>query len=55
MTTLEYLNGVTATDFSAALDGIYEHSPWIVAKAAGKRPFASLAQLKLAFVEGRAS
>lgn len=51
MTTLEYLNGVTATDFSAALDGIYEHSPWIVAKAAGKRPFASLAQLKLAFVE----
>ncbi|MFO0231542.1 MAG: 2-oxo-4-hydroxy-4-carboxy-5-ureidoimidazoline decarboxylase, partial [Burkholderiales bacterium] len=30
--------------------GTYEHSPWIVERAASMRPFASLAQLKLALV-----
>lgn len=51
MTTLEQLNAASPANFSAALDGIYEHSPWIVGRAATKRPFASLAQMKLAFVE----
>ena len=33
------------------LDGSYEHSPWIVERALPQRPFASLAQLKLALVQ----
>ncbi|MFC5458379.1 allantoate amidohydrolase [Massilia niabensis] len=48
MTTLASLNTIDAPAFVAALNGIYEHSPWIPERAAGKRPFASLAALKLA-------
>ncbi len=48
--TLAQLNAATATAFAAALDGVYEHSPWIAEKAAAKRPFATLAQLKHALV-----
>lgn len=46
--TLAQLNAASAADFSALLDGIYEHSPWIAARAAAARPFASLPALKLA-------
>ncbi|HEY8608981.1 MAG TPA: allantoate amidohydrolase [Noviherbaspirillum sp.] len=46
--TLEQLNGCSAEAFSAALHGIYEHSPWIPAGAAAARPFASLDALKQA-------
>ena len=50
--TLEQLNnGASADEFAALLAGTYEHSPWIVERAAARRPFASLAQLKLALVE----
>ncbi|HVE50392.1 MAG TPA: 2-oxo-4-hydroxy-4-carboxy-5-ureidoimidazoline decarboxylase [Casimicrobiaceae bacterium] len=49
--TLDQLNAASRDEFAAALDGIYEHSPWIAAGALAKRPFASLAQLKLALVD----
>jgi len=48
--TLAQLNTASSEEFTALLDGIYEHSPWIAAKAWAKRPFASLAQLKHALV-----
>ena len=48
MTTIQSLNACNDADFVDALRGIYEHSPWIAARAAQARPFASLASLKLA-------
>ena len=48
MKTIQELNGLDAEAFTAALDGIYEHSPWIAARAAALRPFSTLAALKLA-------
>jgi N-carbamoyl-L-amino-acid hydrolase len=44
--TLDQLNAATPEDACALLDGLYEHSPWIVRAALQQRPFASLAQLK---------
>jgi len=49
MLTLERLNAATRAEFTAALDGTFEHSPWIAEAAWTKRPFASLAALKHAF------
>lgn len=49
--SLETLNAASPADFAALLAGLYEHSPWIVARAAPRRPFASLAALKRALVE----
>ncbi len=49
--TLETLNAAPAAEFAALLAGTYEHSPWIVERAASRRPFASLAALKRALVE----
>lgn len=51
MTTLAELNTADRTQFVTLLDGTYEHSPWIAKSAWTKRPFNSLAQLKLALVE----
>ena len=53
--TLDQLNACNQADFTQALDGTYEHSPWIAAQAWADRPlaqqpFTSLAQLKLALV-----
>ena len=48
--SLEQINVGSATECAAWLDGTYEHSPWIVERALAQRPFASLAQLKLALV-----
>ncbi|MFN3792435.1 allantoate amidohydrolase [Massilia sp.] len=48
MTTLPDLNTCTPAAFVEALRGIYEHSPWIAARAGALRPFASLAALKQA-------
>ncbi|MFK3738154.1 allantoate amidohydrolase [Massilia sp. TN1-12] len=48
MTTLADLNRLDLPGFVQALHGIYEHSPWIPERAAARRPFASLAALKLA-------
>jgi N-carbamoyl-L-amino-acid hydrolase len=49
--TLAQINTATPAEFVALLDGTYEHSPWIAERAAAARPFASLAQLKLALVQ----
>ncbi|MEI7446764.1 MAG: 2-oxo-4-hydroxy-4-carboxy-5-ureidoimidazoline decarboxylase [Burkholderiales bacterium] len=49
--TLETLNAASAAEFAVLLAGTYEHSPWIVERAAARRPFASLAALKRALVE----
>ncbi|WP_426955260.1 2-oxo-4-hydroxy-4-carboxy-5-ureidoimidazoline decarboxylase [Muricoccus radiodurans] len=43
--TLEDLNSAGAADFSAALDGVFEHAPWVAARAAAARPFGSVAAL----------
>lgn len=51
MTTLSDLNTLDDAAFAAALNGIYEHSPWIAERAAGRRPFATLAALKRALQE----
>ena len=51
MLTLEQLNTAPRSQFTALLDGTYEHSPWIADRGWDKRPFRSLAHLKLALVE----
>ena len=48
MSTLQDLNSCDAAAFADALRGIYEHSPWIPARAAAQRPFATIAALKYA-------
>lgn len=51
MTALLTLADLSAMDqpaFVAALDGIYEHSPWVAAGAWAARPFASLPALAAA-------
>ncbi|KFI07228.1 allantoate amidohydrolase [Massilia sp. BSC265] len=52
MTTLSDLNTCPPAAFVDALRGIYEHSPWIAERAAGLRPFASIAALKQALQAG---
>jgi N-carbamoyl-L-amino-acid hydrolase len=48
--SLAQINDATPAEAAALLDGTYEHSPWIVVQALHRRPFQSLAQLKLAMV-----
>ncbi|MBS0590125.1 MAG: 2-oxo-4-hydroxy-4-carboxy-5-ureidoimidazoline decarboxylase [Proteobacteria bacterium] len=45
---LETVNRLSATEFVAALGGIYEHSPWIAAAAHARAPFADLDSLAAA-------
>ncbi|MCD2517366.1 allantoate amidohydrolase [Massilia sp. G4R7] len=47
-TTLPHLNSCPPAAFVEALQGVYEHSPWIADRAAAMRPFASVAALKQA-------
>jgi len=49
--TLDRINAASRDEFAALLDGTYEHSPWIAARAVEARPFKSLAHLKRALVE----
>jgi N-carbamoyl-L-amino-acid hydrolase len=49
--TLQQLNAASQPEFAALLEGTYEHSPWIAERGWDKRPFRSLAHLKLALVE----
>ena len=44
--TLDHVNQASAEDALRLLDGLYEHSPWMAAKALESRPFQSLAHLK---------
>ncbi|MEW6168772.1 MAG: allantoate amidohydrolase [Pseudomonadota bacterium] len=41
MIDLEVLNRCSLPDFVAALDGVFEHSPWVAERSAGRRPFAT--------------
>ncbi len=41
MPSLSELNTCSEAQFVAALGNIFEHSPWIAARAAQQRPFAS--------------
>ena len=49
---LDTLNASDQARFIELLGGTYEHSPWVAADAWARRPFATLAQLKLALVQG---
>ncbi|MBK9656879.1 MAG: 2-oxo-4-hydroxy-4-carboxy-5-ureidoimidazoline decarboxylase [Rhodanobacteraceae bacterium] len=42
---LTELNGLSQADFTAALAGIFEHSPWIPEATWPRRPFASVDEL----------
>jgi N-carbamoyl-L-amino-acid hydrolase len=46
--TLEQLNAAAPAEAIRLLDGLYEHSPWVVETALAQRPFRSLAHLKQA-------
>ncbi len=50
-TTLEHINHGSLADVGQALDGLYEHSPWVLEHALRSRPFRSLAQLKFALAQ----
>ncbi|MCS0495263.1 2-oxo-4-hydroxy-4-carboxy-5-ureidoimidazoline decarboxylase [Ancylobacter sp. MQZ15Z-1] len=43
--SLDTLNALDEAGFVAALDGIFEHAPWVAAAASGERPFASVTAL----------
>ena len=45
MITITALNELPTADFVAALDGIFEHSPWVAERAVASRPFGSSVQL----------
>ena len=44
--SLAQLNALDQAGFTRALDGIYEHSPWIAQAAWAQRPFRTLTHLK---------
>ena len=46
--TLAAVNAASRTEFAVQLRGIWEHSPWVVERAADARPFASVTALKVA-------
>jgi OHCU decarboxylase len=48
--TLDELNALDARGFASALDGVFEHSPWIVARTLDARPFASVDALHAALL-----
>jgi OHCU decarboxylase len=45
------LNGMAASEFAIALQGIFEHSPWVAEQTAPKRPFETRAQLIQALLD----
>ena len=51
MIALPVLNAMDRASFMAALDGIFEHSPWIAEQAWERRPFADLRDLHHALVQ----
>lgn len=46
--TIDELNAMDAGHFTAALAGIFEHSPWVAEHVVAQRPFASVADLHVA-------
>ncbi len=53
--TLAEINAASPEVFGRLLQGIYEHAPWVADRAAPRRPFGSLPQLKRALLETVAS
>ncbi|MDE2325321.1 MAG: 2-oxo-4-hydroxy-4-carboxy-5-ureidoimidazoline decarboxylase [Betaproteobacteria bacterium] len=51
MMQLATFNTASQAEFSALLDGVYEHSPWVAMRAWDLRPFTTLAALKHALVQ----
>ncbi len=49
--TLERLNAAPPQQFVDHLRALFEHSPWVVERAAARRPFRSLAHLKHALAQ----
>jgi 2-oxo-4-hydroxy-4-carboxy-5-ureidoimidazoline decarboxylase len=45
MHTLDQLNAMSKDDVVTALDGVFEHAPWVAATAAAQRPFSTVAAL----------
>ena len=48
MITLKQLNTLPQAEFVSVLAAVYEHSPWVVAAAANRRPFVNLKTLQTA-------
>lgn len=51
MHSLEQLNAMTPDDFVAAMGGVLENAPWIAARTAAGRPFATVAALHAAMID----
>ncbi len=51
MITLDTLNAATPDAFAAALDGVFEHAPWVPLAAAPARPFATVTALHDALMD----
>jgi 2-oxo-4-hydroxy-4-carboxy-5-ureidoimidazoline decarboxylase len=51
MVSAQALSQLDQMEFAAALDGLFEHSPWVAQRAWNARPFASRAQLLEALCE----
>lgn len=49
-TSLDALNAMDGAGFAAALDGIFEHAPWVAEAAFAAHPFASVAALHAAMM-----
>jgi 2-oxo-4-hydroxy-4-carboxy-5-ureidoimidazoline decarboxylase len=49
MLTLDHLN--TTEDFTTALDGIFEHAPWVAERTVARRPFPTVAALHAALMQ----
>ena len=48
--TLQEINTLPLPEAAGLLDGLYEHTPWIVEQALQRRPFASIAALRQACI-----
>lgn len=51
MQTLDDLNALPPEGFVAALDGVFEHAPWVAAGVATLRPFATVTALHDALMQ----
>jgi 2-oxo-4-hydroxy-4-carboxy-5-ureidoimidazoline decarboxylase len=51
MHTLDQLNALSQQEFVAALDGVFEHAPWVAEAVAAQRPFYSVIRLHEALME----
>jgi 2-oxo-4-hydroxy-4-carboxy-5-ureidoimidazoline decarboxylase len=51
MSTLDALNAMSAPEFVTALDGVFEHTPWVAEIAAANRPFATVTGLHDALMQ----